>query len=330
MVAAKKKKKAKTKEGETKTSKSKDKRELKEEKPSFLQEMHNTIKTKMPVVLEEFKNTVLSARADIPLSSRKKLVLFVHHRKLGVALCKLLAQFDVPHITVHGQGSWVWGPVAHAKLRESMQKAKAASKAVPKMGAHVSMDVASDSEDFDVSDNDDSKPTQDDDLSDSSSSSSSDGETNDNLSVEEIAAAAAAKKNKTKRELQLGVAYHKIRRDQAVHLFQTGSIADCEVAVLGLMAMRAGHTLTAANEAYMFELHPNPEVDMQAEARLHRIGQKEIVTVHYYLQLETTDPKIYQIVRDKVQATSHVLDGKQSDFAFASSSACKTEEKKSV
>jgi SNF2 family DNA or RNA helicase len=102
------------------------------------------------------------------------------------------------------------------------------------------------------------------------------------------------------------------------------------VAVLGLMAMRAGHTLTAANEAYMFELHPNPEVDMQAEARLHRIGQKEIVTVHYYLQLETTDPKIYQIVRDKVQATSHVLDGKQSDFAFASSSACKTEEKKSV
>lgn len=294
----------------------------KTEKPSFLQEMHNTIKTKLPVVLEEFRNSVLVPRADVPVSARKKLVLFVHHRKLGVALCKLLAEFKVPHVTVHGQGAWVWGPVARQTLRDTLLLSNKSRNA--KSGAKTTAggDREDPDGDHDMVDDDPDRSDSDNENAHQEMSSSSSGsdqsDSDDERGESHLAGAAKAKKRKLKqkKQLQLSPAYEPLKRDQAVHLFQTGSNADCEIAVLGLMAMRSGHTLTAANEAYMFELHPNPEVDLQAEARVHRIGQKELVTVTYYLQLETTDPKIYEIVRNKVQATSHVLDGKQSDFSF--------------
>lgn len=74
---------------------------------------------------------------------------------------------------------------------------------------------------------------------------------------------------------------------------------DCRVAVLSLGACNSGITLTSTNLIVFSELTWNPSTLAQAEARAHRIGQKEDVICRYLMASNTADDCIWQMLRNK-------------------------------
>ncbi|XP_060081169.1 SWI/SNF-related matrix-associated actin-dependent regulator of chromatin subfamily A-like protein 1 isoform X2 [Ylistrum balloti] len=67
---------------------------------------------------------------------------------------------------------------------------------------------------------------------------------------------------------------------------------DYRVAVLSIMAANAGLNLSAANLVVFGELFWNPGILVQAEDRVHRIGQQDMVTVQYLVSQGTADDYI--------------------------------------
>jgi SNF2 family DNA or RNA helicase len=67
--------------------------------------------------------------------------------------------------------------------------------------------------------------------------------------------------------------------------FQRGEIQ----VLVGTSAMREGITLTAADTAHFLERAWVPAWNAQAEDRLHRIGQRDPVTIYIYEAENTVD-----------------------------------------
>uniref|UniRef100_A0A4W4H7A0 SWI/SNF-related matrix-associated actin-dependent regulator of chromatin subfamily A-like protein 1 n=1 Tax=Electrophorus electricus TaxID=8005 RepID=A0A4W4H7A0_ELEEL len=85
-------------------------------------------------------------------------------------------------------------------------------------------------------------------------------------------------------------------RQQLCERFQFSP--QCRVAVLSIMAANMGLTLHAADLVVFAELFWNPGILIQAEDRVHRIGQTSCVDIHYLvakvtsqLQSQMNDPK---------------------------------------
>jgi SNF2 family DNA or RNA helicase len=53
----------------------------------------------------------------------------------------------------------------------------------------------------------------------------------------------------------------------------------------------------------------SPETHRQAEDRAHRIGQKEMVNVYYYVTLGTIEEDIIDILNSKKNVMDQVLEG---------------------
>jgi SWI/SNF-related matrix-associated actin-dependent regulator 1 of chromatin subfamily A len=64
----------------------------------------------------------------------------------------------------------------------------------------------------------------------------------------------------------------------------------------------AGHTLTAASKMVKLELSWTAAMEDQAEDRIHRIGQKDMVNIYYLLGRDTVDDHMYSIIDAKRQA----------------------------
>ncbi|XP_060522006.1 SWI/SNF-related matrix-associated actin-dependent regulator of chromatin subfamily A-like protein 1 [Cylas formicarius] len=75
-------------------------------------------------------------------------------------------------------------------------------------------------------------------------------------------------------------------------------------AILSIMAANAGITLTAAQLVVFAELHWNPTILSQAEARAHRIGQENTVLVQYLLADGTADDSIWPLLKEKEESLS--------------------------
>jgi len=89
-----------------------------------------------------------------------------------------------------------------------------------------------------------------------------------------------------------------IERASAVSKFQNDE--KHRVIVLSLMAAKEGLTLTRADTAIFTELYFNPQVLAQAEDRIHRVGQKSIANIYYFIAENTIDEKIWeQIIEPK-------------------------------
>eukprot|EP00960_Hanusia_phi_P007142 203180-Hanusia_phi.AAC.2 len=98
-------------------------------------------------------------------------------------------------------------------------------------------------------------------------------------------------------------------RQELVKRFQNRS--DVRVAVLGLQAAGQGLTLTAASAVVFAELHVTPGVMVQAEDRVHRIGQTSSVNVHYLVARNTLDECIWRLLTRKLSVVSYALNGKK-------------------
>lgn len=84
------------------------------------------------------------------------------------------------------------------------------------------------------------------------------------------------------------------------------------VAVLSIAATGVGLTLTAGSVAYFTELVFGPDQTAQAEARIHRMGQRRHVLVRYLVSGgNTTDMVVWGILQRKTAIATEVLDGKR-------------------
>ncbi|XP_004508075.1 uncharacterized protein [Cicer arietinum] len=96
-------------------------------------------------------------------------------------------------------------------------------------------------------------------------------------------------------------------RQQLVTEFQEKDAI--KAAVLSIKAGGVGLTLTAASTVIFAELSWTPGDLIQAEDRVHRIGQVSSVNIYYLLANDTVDDIIWDVVQSKLDNLGQMLDG---------------------
>lgn len=89
-----------------------------------------------------------------------------------------------------------------------------------------------------------------------------------------------------------------VKRQADVNRFQSSE--KCRVAILSITAGGTGITLTAASMVVFAELYWTPAQMLQAEDRVHRIGQANAVTITYLLGKGTLDDVIWPMINKKL------------------------------
>ncbi|KAK9968980.1 hypothetical protein ABG768_027197 [Culter alburnus] len=115
----------------------------------------------------------------------------------------------------------------------------------------------------------------------------------------------------TKELGEKGISYIRIdgstpsaERQQLCDRFQS-SHKSC-VAVLSITAANMGITLHSADLVVFAELFWNPGVLIQAEDRVHRIGQTSNVDIHYLVAKGTADDYLWPMIQDKMNVLEQV------------------------
>ncbi len=96
-------------------------------------------------------------------------------------------------------------------------------------------------------------------------------------------------------------------RDLAVRRFQ--SDPSVRVAVCSLGAAAEGITLTASDTAVFVELDWRPSKIVQAEDRIHRIGQDNAVLIQYLVYPGSVDSMLASAISSKIKTISRIVDG---------------------
>lgn len=94
-------------------------------------------------------------------------------------------------------------------------------------------------------------------------------------------------------------------RSSAIHGFQRG---DTNLFIANLVAGGVGITLHRSSICVMAELPWDPATLAQASDRLHRIGQKNPVTVYYFVVRKSIDEAISKAVLGRAKLLSQVVD----------------------
>ncbi|XP_071549653.1 SWI/SNF-related matrix-associated actin-dependent regulator of chromatin subfamily A-like protein 1 [Panulirus ornatus] len=116
-------------------------------------------------------------------------------------------------------------------------------------------------------------------------------------------------------------------KQNLVTKFQTCD--DVRIAILSITAANAGITLTAAHLVVFAELFWNPGILVQAEDRVHRIGQEDCVMVQYLVAKGTADDYIWPLVQSKLEVLSKAGLSKDS-FSIVDSTYQKGSQQESI
>lgn len=95
-------------------------------------------------------------------------------------------------------------------------------------------------------------------------------------------------------------------RQKAVDAFQD---QQASVFVANIKAGGVGLNLTEGNIVMFADMDWSPETHRQAEDRAHRIGQKEMVNVYYYVAIGTIEEDIVRILNEKKNVMDQILEG---------------------
>ncbi len=98
-------------------------------------------------------------------------------------------------------------------------------------------------------------------------------------------------------------------REAAVDAFQRG---EGDFFLISLKAGGMGLNLTAANYVVLLDPWWNPAVENQAADRVHRIGQKDPVTVYRLIAADTVEERVLDLHAEKKEMAEDVLDGTSS------------------
>jgi SWI/SNF-related matrix-associated actin-dependent regulator of chromatin subfamily A-like protein 1 len=104
------------------------------------------------------------------------------------------------------------------------------------------------------------------------------------------------------------------KRPQIVQAFQSND--KIKVFIGNIKAAGEGITLTAASTVAFIELDWTPGKHLQAEDRLHRISQKNTVSVYYLVAKDTIEEKLGRLLSKKQEIIERTLDGKYSTKDF--------------
>ncbi|XP_068428512.1 SWI/SNF-related matrix-associated actin-dependent regulator of chromatin subfamily A-like protein 1 isoform X2 [Clinocottus analis] len=104
------------------------------------------------------------------------------------------------------------------------------------------------------------------------------------------------------------------------------------VAVLSITAANMGITLHAADLVVFAELFWNPGILVQAEDRVHRIGQTSNVNIHYLVAKGTADDHLWPMIQEKMNILEQVglSESNLSDKAVNASFRSKDPNQKSI
>ena len=97
------------------------------------------------------------------------------------------------------------------------------------------------------------------------------------------------------------------KRQEYVEDFQNG---DTQVAVLSMLAASTGLTLTATSIVLFAELYFVPGVILQAEDRVHRIGQQNACDIRFIIAKGSLDEHIWKMLHYKLATLDTALDGR--------------------
>jgi SNF2 family DNA or RNA helicase len=100
-------------------------------------------------------------------------------------------------------------------------------------------------------------------------------------------------------------------RLKSIDDFQNG---DTKLMIAGLRAGNLGINLTRAKYIIFAELDWSPAIHLQAEDRLHRIGQKNTVFAYYLIGNGTLDNHVADILVDKSYEIDSIMDEKHESF----------------
>ncbi len=84
--------------------------------------------------------------------------------------------------------------------------------------------------------------------------------------------------------------------------------------IAGLRAGNLGINLTRARYVVFAELDWSPAIHLQAEDRLHRIGQKNTVFAYYLIGKGTLDEHVANILVDKSYEIDAIMDERRDSF----------------
>lgn len=99
---------------------------------------------------------------------------------------------------------------------------------------------------------------------------------------------------------------HYIDRESQIEKFQT---ENCEISIF-ILSTRAGGlgiNLHAANTVIIYDSDWNPQVDIQAQDRAHRIGQTKVVTVYRFVTEGSVEEKIAERAAKKLKMDHLVI-----------------------
>ncbi|MFY9300856.1 MAG: SNF2-related protein [Candidatus Nitrosotenuis sp.] len=100
-------------------------------------------------------------------------------------------------------------------------------------------------------------------------------------------------------------------RQRQIDSFQNG---ETKLMIAGLRAGNVGINLTRARYVIFAELDWSPAIHLQAEDRLHRIGQKGTVFAYYLIGNGTLDEHVAQVLVDKSYEIDAIMDNKVESF----------------
>jgi len=101
------------------------------------------------------------------------------------------------------------------------------------------------------------------------------------------------------------------KKQEAVDQFQNNK--KIKLFVGNIKAAGVGINLTAASDVAFLELPWTPGALEQASDRVHRIGQKNSVSIYYLLAHETIEDRIATMIDKKRKVLDGILDGKNTD-----------------
>jgi SNF2 family DNA or RNA helicase len=101
------------------------------------------------------------------------------------------------------------------------------------------------------------------------------------------------------------------QRQESIDSFQNGQT---KLMIAGLRAGNVGINLTRAKYVIFAELDWSPAIHLQAEDRLHRIGQKNTVFAYYLIGNGTLDEHVARVLVDKSYEIDSIMDNKVESF----------------